>query len=241
MSAPAPMPQEPALIDAPTRKAPSRRRPVTVGRLILVSLLALWGGTSIWHANKPLPPGTHVRSEWLATSPANVSFIADITAADAYSRSVTSQSIFDEVLRVVRDAERFLVIDYFLFNAHRGADSGTPYRALSSELRDALILQKQQKPDLRILFITDPINDVYGGDPSKDLDLMRAAGIDVVVTDLDRLRDSNLIYSAIWRLALKWWSGDGRGQGWLPNPLDEDSRDVTFRAWARLANFKANH
>jgi phosphatidylserine/phosphatidylglycerophosphate/cardiolipin synthase-like enzyme len=236
------MPQEPALIDAPTRKAPPRRRPASVGRLILLALLALWGGTSIWHANKPLPPGTHVRSEWLATSPANVSFIADITAADAYGRSVMSQSIFDEVLRIVRGAERFLVIDYFLFNAHRGADtSGPPYRALSTELRETLILQKQQKPDLRILFITDPINDIYGGDPSKDLDLMRAAGIDVVVTDLDRLRDSNLIYSAFWRLALKWWSGDGRGQGWLPNPLDDDAREVTFRAWARLANFKANH
>lgn len=241
MSAPSTMPQEPVLIDAPTRKAAAPRRP-KVGRLILLSLLVIWGGTAVWHANKPLPPGTHVRSEWQAVSSADVSFIADITAADAYGRSVMSQSIFDEVLSVVRGAQRFLVIDYFLFNAHRGADTaGTPARALSRELRDALILQKQQVPDLRVLFITDPINDVYGGDPSEDLELLRAAGIDVVVTELDRLRDSNFIYSPFWRLALRWWSGDGRGQGWLPNPLDEDSREVTFRAWARLANFKANH
>ncbi len=31
------------------------------------------------------------------------------------------------------------------------------------------------------------------------------------------------------------------GEGWLPNPLDEHSQDVTFGAWARLVNFKANH
>jgi phosphatidylserine/phosphatidylglycerophosphate/cardiolipin synthase-like enzyme len=180
-------------------------------------------------------------SEWLASPAANVSFIADITAADAYGRAVMSQNIFDQVLGVVRGAQHFLVVDYFLFNAHGVAGGQAPVRALSSELRDALIAQKKQRPDLRILFITDPINDVYGGDPSKDLAQLREAGIDVVVTNLDRLRDSNYIYSGFWRLALSWWGGDGTGRGWLPNPLDEESQSVTFRAWARLANFKANH
>src|SRR5262249_51208866 len=28
--------------------------------------------------------------------------------------------------------------------------------------------------------------------------------------------------------------------GWLPNPLDESAEPITFRAWARLLNFKAN-
>jgi phosphatidylserine/phosphatidylglycerophosphate/cardiolipin synthase-like enzyme len=236
------MPPEPALIDAPTRavRVPPRSR--RWRRLILLTLFALWAGTAIWHTNKSLPVGTHVRSEWLASPSTSVSFIADITAADAYGRSVMSQGIFDEVLRVVRGAQRFLVVDYFLFNSHRGAVSDeAPARALSSELRDALIEQKRQWPDLRVLFITDPINDVYGGDPSEDLEMLRAAGIDVVVTKLDVLRDSNFIYSSLWRLALSWWSGDGRGEGWLPNPLDEQSQDVTFGAWARLANFKANH
>ncbi len=196
----------------------------------------------MWQSFKPLPAGTHTRSEWQASSAANVSFIADITAADAYGRAVMSQNIFDQALGVVRGAKRFLVIDYFLFNSHRGAAGGpAPTRALSSELRDALIAQKKQWPDLRVLFITDPINDVYGGAPSQDLTQLRDAGIDVVVTDLDRLRDSNFIYSSFWRLALAWWSGNGSGKGWLPNPLDEDSQDVSFGAWARLANFKANH
>ena len=241
-SAPSPLPPEQALIDAPPgaarRRPPRHRWP----RLTLLALLALWAGTALWQTHKPLPPGTHTKSEWQASPAANVSFIADITTADAYGRAVMSQNIFDQVLGVVRGARHFLVVDYFLFNAHRGAAGGpVPARALSSELRDALISQKKQWPDLRVLFITDPINDVYGGDPSKDLAQLRDAGIDVVVTDLDALRDSNFIYSSFWRLALSWWSGDGAGHGWLPNPLDEDSQDVSFGALARLANFKANH
>jgi len=240
MSAPSPTPEEPALIDAPVKVAPPPRR--RWGRIFWLTFLALWAVTSVWQTNKPLPPGTHVKTEWHALPAADVSFIADITTADAYGRAVMSQAIFDQVLSIVRGAERFLVIDYFLFNPHRGAAGATtPARALSSELRDAIIERKQQQPDLRVLFITDPINDVYGGDPSEDLEKLRAAGIDVVVTDLDKLRDSNFIYSSFWRIALRWWNRDGRGDGWLPNPLDESSQDVTFASLARLANFKANH
>jgi phosphatidylserine/phosphatidylglycerophosphate/cardiolipin synthase-like enzyme len=243
MTAPPTPPPEPVLIHAPSRAAarpPPRHR--TLRRLILLTLLAIWAGTAVWETEKPLPPGTHVHGPWQVSSAADVSFIADITAADAYGRPVMSQSIFDQVLAIVRGAQRFLVIDYFLFNAQGGTTGGAPpSRALSSELRDALIEQKKQRPELRILFITDPINDVYGGDPSRDLQMLREAGIDVVVTKLDRLRDSNYLYSSFWRLALSWWTGSGSGQGWLPNPLDEESRDVTFGAWARLANFKANH
>ena len=242
MTAPPTLPPEPVFIDAPPRAARPPPPPRTWRRIVLLALLVVWTGTAVWETQKPMPPGTHTQSPWQVSSPADVSFIADITAADAYGRAVMSQNIFDQVLGIVRGAQRFLVVDYFLFNAHAGKAGGpAPTRALSSELRDALIAQKKQKPDLRILFITDPINDVYGGDPSKDLQQLRDAGIDVVVTDLDALRDSNYLYSSLWRLAVSWWSGNDSGKGWLPNPLDEDSRDVTLRAYARLANFKANH
>ncbi len=194
-----------------------------------------------WHTHKSLPPGLHVASPWRLVPAANVAFIADITAADAYGRPVMSHAIFDEVLGIIGSAQRFLVLDYFLFNDAQGAASEAPARALSSQLRDALIERRKAIPDLRVLFITDPINDVYGGNPSQDLEMMRAAGIDVVVTDLDRLRDSNALYSSLWRLTLGWWNRGSIGDGWLPHPFDEDSRQVPFGAWARLLNLKANH
>jgi hypothetical protein len=200
-----------------------------------------------WHSTKPLPPGLRVAAEWTPVPADDVRLLADVTSADAYGQPIVRQEIFEEMLRMIRDARRFVVLDQFLFNAHDGAGprARTPSlavgRSLSTDLRDALIAARRAQPQLQVLLITDPINDVYGGMPSGDLHALRGAGVDVVVTDLDRLRDPNPLYSSLWRLAIRWWSGDGRGDGWLPNPLAVGPSRVTFRAWARLLNMKANH
>jgi phosphatidylserine/phosphatidylglycerophosphate/cardiolipin synthase-like enzyme len=209
-------------------------------RWVYGAALAAWAGTAYWHSHKPLPPGLHVAAEPVATALTDLTFLADITAADAYGRPVMSQAIFDEVLGIVRSARELLVLDYFLFNDQRGANSSAPHRALSGELRDALIEQRRAEPGVQILLLVDPINDVYGAQRSADLALLGAAGVEVVRVDLDALRDSNPLYSGFWRLAFRWWDGDG-GDGWLPNPLDAGSSPITLRAWARLANFKADH
>jgi len=216
-----------------------RRR---TGRLVIVALLGVWLVTAYYHTHKTLQPGTRLEGPWYTVPLDNTIFIADISTADAYGRPILSHAIFDEVLRTIGSAREFLVLDYFLFNdSQPSGGSEMPLRPLSSLLRDALIARKRAEPKLRVLFITDPINDVYGGAPSPDLAQLRAAGIEVVVTDLDKLRDSNYLYSSIWRLTIKWWSGDGTGKGWLPNPFESGPSDVTARSWARLANFKANH
>jgi len=172
----------------------------------------------------------------------DVTFIADITSADAYGRSVSSQAIFDETLKIVRSARQFLVLDYFMFNNRHGdLDPTSPLlRPLSEQLRDALIERRQELPDLKVLFITDPINELYGATPSPELRLLRAAGVDVVVTHLDPLRDSNHLYSSAWRLAIRWWHPSAEGEGSLPNPLDDSNTPLPFGAWAQLINFKAN-
>jgi phosphatidylserine/phosphatidylglycerophosphate/cardiolipin synthase-like enzyme len=90
------------------------------------------------------------------------------------------------------------------------------------------------------LLITDPINDLYGATPSPVLTALRRAGVEVVTTDLEPLRDSNPVYSGLWRLAVEWWSETSTGPGWLPNPLDIGPDRVPFDAWARLMNLKAN-
>lgn len=204
-------------------------------------MLLLWFAAAGWHMTKPLPAGMHVRSEWAAVPAGDVRFLRDQTTADAYGRALVDQQIFDHVLAIVGAAREFIVLDFFLFNDHAGAATPPPYRELSAQLRDALIARKRAVPRLQVLFITDPINDVYGGAPSADLDALRTAGIDVVVTNLDRLRDSNPVYSGLWRLAFKWWSDGESAAGWLPNPLDDAPERVGPEAWARLMNFKANH
>jgi hypothetical protein len=218
--------------------APSTRRP-RYRRAITATLVGIWLALACWEANKPLPPGVHVASGWHSVPLQDVTFIADITSADAYGRSISSQAIFDETLKVIRGARDFLVLDYFMFNnRHDGLDPASPLlRPLSTTLRDALIERRQAVPGLKVLLITDPINEMYGAAPSADLRLLRAAGVEVVVTDLDRLRDSNNLYSSAWRLLINWWNPDTRGAGSLPNPLGDSDAPLALGAWARVINF----
>jgi phosphatidylserine/phosphatidylglycerophosphate/cardiolipin synthase-like enzyme len=53
--------------------------------------------------------------------------------------------------------------------------------------------------------------------------LLRAAGVEVVLARLDTLRDTNFLYSSLWRLTLAWWDGP-RG------PLGFQLRELNFKA-----------
>jgi hypothetical protein len=119
-----------------TRPAKSKLR-IGVYRLAFTALIGACAATGWWHATKPLLPGTHVASEWVAVPPSDLALLADVTSADAYGRPVIHQQIFDETLRVIAAAHEFIVLDLFLFNDHRGAlntDSFAPLRPLSRDL-----------------------------------------------------------------------------------------------------------
>jgi phosphatidylserine/phosphatidylglycerophosphate/cardiolipin synthase-like enzyme len=199
-------------------------------RRALIAIGALWCAIAFWQAHKSMPPGTRIASPWYAVPASEVGFLADVTAADAYGRPAVSQQIFDQVLALVHAARDFIVLDYFLFNDKRAsaADAATPIRALSQELRDALIERRRAAPALRILLITDPVN-VAAGVPSNDFQMLRAAGVDIVVTDTARLRESSLLYSNLRRLTFGWWGG-GRRRSWLAGLLESANHRRTIIA-----------
>ena len=210
----------------------------------MATVLITWGATGYYHATKPVPPGTSVTSTPVNIDAGDVRFLYDLNVVDGRGRRVVQQQIFDTVFGIIDRARDFVVLDYFLFNNDGGAASSAaepPYRPLSSQLADRLIARKRTLPGLKILFITDPINELYGATHASAIDRLRSVGIDVVVTNLEPLRDSNAVYSGLYRLFVGWWARDSAGQGWLPNPLDEGTEPVTLRAWLNLVNFKANH
>jgi phosphatidylserine/phosphatidylglycerophosphate/cardiolipin synthase-like enzyme len=221
--------------------APPRKR--RVGRIVFWVCMCVWAITALFNIFKPMPEGTSIRGAIIDTPLEHVRFLADVTTADPFGRAVVTQQIFDEMLKLIGEAREYLVLDFFLFNEQRGALAADAIpRALSRELREALLARKRELPALHILVLADPINEVYGGLPSREFAALRSAGIDVVVVDLDPLRDSNTAYSALWRLTTAWWTGgeDATG-GWLPNPLEAGPTEVSFGAWAKLLNFKADH
>ena len=188
-------------------------------RWIAWALLGLWAGVGVWNTTKPMPAGTNV-STAARVSAADVQFLYDLTRAPPQGGELLyEQRIFDEVFRIVDEARSFIVADFFLLNEHMGA-AGAAHRALSRELVEHLIARKQAVPSLSVLLLTDPINDVYGGAPSPALAELRKAGIEVVVTDLESLRDSNPLYSSIWRMLLQWW-GNAPSGGGMSNPFTQ--------------------
>lgn len=50
-----------------------------------------------------------------------------------------------------------------------------------------------------VIFITDPLNKGYGSYENKWFQKMREAGVEIVYTELDPLRDSTPVYSGIYR------------------------------------------
>ena len=172
-------------------------------RFLALTLAAVWIAIAWWQTHKALPAGTHVASPVCAAPVEELRFIADLTAADAFGRAVVSQGIFDEVLRILRGARRFIVLDYSRLGAAAHADP--PQRRIAAELTDTLLAQRRALPDLKVLFVIDPANEEYGAMRLPELELLRAAGVEVVPVELDALRDSNPLYSSLWRLALRWW------------------------------------
>lgn len=220
---------------APTPK-PLKRRHWAWFKRLLLALLACYLAMAVYQACKPLPEG--VGQEFPLRPASEVTLLTDVTYVDAAGVRHSDQHVFDEVLRLIGQAREVIVVDMFLFNDFSGTDAATPLRPLSAQLTRALVERKRAVPGLQAVLITDPINTLYGGMPSKHLDGLRAAGIEVVVTDLTRLRAPNPAWSGFWQLCCRW-AGNGEDGGWLPSPFGRGK--VTLRSYLALLNLNANH
>ena len=201
--------------------------------LILLVLLTLVG-VGLYHTNKPLPPGISYRGA--AVPLEEPVLLTDVTRHYQDGRDEKDHEIFNEVFRLVGQAEEFILIDMFLFNSAKPED--VVHRPLAQQLTEALLARKSEKPELSITVISDPLNTMYGGTTSPWFEALRNGGIPVVETALRPLRDSNPTWSAVWRLCCQWFGNNPNG-GWLKNALG--TRPVTVRSYLALLNFKANH
>ena len=200
---------------------------IIIGTFILVGV----GGYNVF---KPLPVGLSFAGQIRQVN--EIAFYKDLTWVDVEGRRHSQQEIFDQVLTMINGARDFIMLDMFLFNDFIGKEQA-PYRRLAQEVTDALVAQKTKYPEMLTVVITDPINTVYNGMESIYFSRMEAENIQVVFTDLERLRDSNPAYSAFWRIFVKPF-GNSAG-GLLPNPFGKGR--VTLRSYLALFNFKANH
>lgn len=201
--------------------------------LILIPIIQ-----ALYHTFKPLPSGISVAGEKHETG--SLHFLYDLTYTNEKGEVEHEQDIFDYIFQMIDEAEDFIVIDMFLFNDdYDHTDPNLVFPPLSSELAEALIHKKTTQPDMPIIFITDPINTFYGTYTPDALANMEHAGIDIILTDLSPLRDSNLVYSGPARTFLSWLGASDAS--YLPNIFRATGPGVNVNSFAHLLNFKANH
>jgi len=165
-----------------------------------------------------------------------VQLLVDETWTDADGRRHVRQEIFDTVFSMIDEAGEFILLDFFLMNDFL-YEQGPGMRPLSREITERLLAKRKSHPDVKIIFITDPINTVYGSVKSPHFSALEEAGVQVVWTDLNPLRDSNPLFSKPWRLLARPW-GTGPGKA-VANPMGEGR--ISLRSMLKLMNFKANH
>lgn len=206
---------------------------ITQLRFLLLLIFPLY--TACFNSGpKTLPEGTAY--EGIFRNVDDIKFLYDKTYVDEHNNRVIENAIFDEIFQVIAQSNRFILVDMFLFNAFKGKQQDV-FRPLSEELTQALITQKQKFPQCEIIVITDPINTVYGGISAPHLERLQQQNIPVVITDLNKLRDSNPLYSSLWRI---FFSSDRKKSVlMLPNPFG--AGQVPLSSYLSLLNFKANH
>lgn len=203
--------------------------------ILLVGILCVAGGLEAYALTRPMASGISCQGE---DRSGRVDFLYDLTYQDDKGNKVLDQRIFSRAADLIAEAEDFILIDAFLFNDDYDK-SGQPYPPLARDLTDLLLAKKEARPDLPVVVITDPINTGYGSYVPDHLQDLQAAGVEVVITDLAKVRDSNPLYSGFYRAYLRWIP-QGFGAV-LPNLFDGTKPKMTPASYASLLNFKANH
>jgi HKD family nuclease len=202
---------------------------------MILFFVMIISSVSLYHSKKPLPDGVSYESQTYMVD--NVNFLYDISYKDTQNNPIYEQEIFQEFYKLIEEAEEFIVLDMFLFNGY--ADGERKYPAISETLTTKILEQIKKNPNLQVHLITDEINTTYNSHELKHIEALKEHGVNVIFTDLNKLRDPNPIYSGLWRVAFKWFGQEGTG--WLPNPMATTAPDVTLRSYLKLMNIKANH
>ena len=213
----------------------NRRKRIIALSFAVFALLYI--ASIVWHTFKPLPEGITYEGEMHSIE--NVEMIYDLTyAQDKKGKGMEHElRIFDEINEMIDEAEEFIVLDFFLFDNYN--DEKTDFPEIVEELTEHLLAKKEEDPEFPIYFITDQVNSGYGSYENELLGSLRKAGVEIIYTALDPLRDSMPLYSGFYRLLFQWFENDG--EGWLPNGISGEAQEMKLTSYAKLMNVKANH
>lgn len=167
----------------------------------------------------------------------NVDFLHDLTYMKD-GQLVKDQSIFKEQIKLIANAKEFIILDLFLYNDEYDRTK-MDFANQVEEMTEALIKKHKEDPSLDIVFITDELNNFYGSYKQKHLKRLEDEGIKVNLVNLNTIRDSNPLYSGLYRFYIKHFGQSDKG--FIKNIFDPQGPELSIRSFLRLLNFKANH
>ncbi|MBR0600193.1 phospholipase D family protein [Sinanaerobacter chloroacetimidivorans] len=200
---------------------------------ILISVLLILPLLFGWMT--PPPKGTSYISSPSSVSDIRLLYDLTYTKNDAL---IHDQNILNEQLKMIDEAKEFIVADLFLYNDYYNTEK-YEFPHTTQKLTNAIIEKKKKSKDIKVYVITDEINNSYSSKMNRQFQQMEDNGIEVIITDLSKVRDSNPIYSGYYRTYIAPFGLNG--SGWIQNPFGDNGPDVTIRNYLRLLNFKANH
>lgn len=203
--------------------------------LVLIAAIAALAVPLYSGWSTPAPAGTSYLSP--PSSVSSLRLLYDLTYLKD-GELIHDQTILDEQIRMIRDAEDFIVADIFLYNEYYNTEK-YQFPPSTRKLTGALIEQKREHPGLKAYVITDEINNSYSPELNEQFRQLEENGIRVVVTDLSKVRDSNPLYASYYRTYISHFGYGGEGR--MQNPFGDNGPRVTLRNYLRLLNFKANH
>lgn len=206
------------------RRTPRWLAPLALG-------LGAYAAVAAYYRWRPQPEGINGYPATYRVPPEAIRFFHDTPWYEDGHRH-SERQIAPELIRIIRNAHRFVVMDVFLFNLQH-ADQDEPFVPTTRQIVDAF-----QESRAQGWFITDPINTSWGTAVSPPLRWLEEAGVEVCITNVRKLRDSNLIYSPLWRLTLGWFGT--RMPPRISSPLEPGAK-VTPWAVLDAINVHANH
>ena len=169
----------------------------------------------------------------------NVEFHYDLTYLDKNGNIRYDRQIWDASYKIVDEAKDYLIVEMFLFNDIYNKDKES-YPAFAKEYTRRLVKKKMENPNLKVYVLLDENNNLYGAFEHPFITQMKNAGIDIILVDIFKLKDTFPWYSPIWRTLIKP-SGNPQNKGWIGNFYGPMWPKLTLRNLLRALNVKADH
>ena len=169
----------------------------------------------------------------------NAEFHYDLTYLDKDGNIQYDRNLWDATFKVVDNAKDYLIIEMFLFNDLYNKDK-EHFPEFAKEYTERLVKKQKENPNLKVYILADENNNFYGAFEHPFITSMKNAGINVIIVDIFKLKDTFPWYSPIWRTFIKPM-GNPQNKGWITNFYGDMWPKLTIRNLLRALNVKADH